>query len=307
MDSGSALRDDHPVLADLADRATEGLPSKRELQLRRACHDLGLDPEMFDQAAAVLDQVFADLHEEPDDELPEHLRQAIVTQGRHFVAPAIPRPRLRLLTDDDEPEDERLVAPPSGGVWWLAAAAVLAVAIVLARPPAGDDGAEQALRRQVADLQARLSTSDAALRATREELAQARQPVSPREALAQLIASGDVRVVPWKPSRDPLLGGVTGQVVWSDARQEGFMVLKGLKRNDPARQQYQLWIVDGKRPGEKPIDGGLFDHSGEGDEVVVPIDAALPIFDPAAFALTVEKPGGVVVSAGPLRLVAPVE
>ena len=35
---------------------------------------------------------------------------------------------------------------------------------------------------------------------------------------------------------------------------------------------------------------------GEGDDVLIPIDAKLAVADPKAFAVTVEKPGGVVVS-----------
>jgi hypothetical protein len=44
----------------------------------------------------------------------------------------------------------------------------------------------------------------------------------------------------------------------------------------------------------------------ETGRVRVPFGAKLPIISPAVFALTVEKPGGVVVSEGPLHLVAAV-
>ncbi len=55
----------------------------------------------------------------------------------------------------------------------------------------------------------------------------------------------------------------------------------------------------------RPVDGGVFDITGEG-EVIVPIDAKLPIGTPAVFAITLEQPGGVVVSDGPLLVIAPV-
>jgi anti-sigma-K factor RskA len=69
----------------------------------------------------------------------------------------------------------------------------------------------------------------------------------------------------------------------------------GLRRNDAAREQYQLWIFDGRRDQRYPVDGGVFDADGR-DEIVVPIRARLPVGTPLAFAVTLERAGGVVVS-----------
>ena len=44
------------------------------------------------------------------------------------------------------------------------------------------------------------------------------------------------------------------------------------------------------------MDGGVFDVSADG-EVIVPIDPKLGVVDPTLFAVTIEKPGGVVVSS----------
>lgn len=104
---------------------------------------------------------------------------------------------------------------------------------------------------------------------------------------------------------DPRFANVSGEVHWSTATQRGYMEFDGLPVNDPTKQQYQLWIVDPGRDAE-PVDGGVFNVTQTG-RVRVPIDAKLPIVHPAAFALTVEKPGGVVVSDGPLQLVAAVK
>jgi anti-sigma-K factor RskA len=57
-----------------------------------------------------------------------------------------------------------------------------------------------------------------------------------------------------------------------------------------------LWIFDGTRDKRYPVDGGVFDVPANSAEVVIPIRATLPIRKAAAFAVTVEKPGGVVVS-----------
>lgn len=88
--------------------------------------------------------------------------------------------------------------------------------------------------------------------------------------------------------------GMTGKVIWSDALQEGYMTLTNLPVNDPAMKQYQLWIVDSKRD-EKPVDGGVFDITDAGT-AVIRIRNPLAVTDPQAFVITMEQPGGVVVS-----------
>jgi hypothetical protein len=87
---------------------------------------------------------------------------------------------------------------------------------------------------------------------------------------------------------------VSGEVVWDNEAQRGFMRFEGLAENDPSVSQYQLWIFDGQRDEAQPVDGGVFD--AEEGAIIVPIDAKLRVFEPVAFAVTVERPGGVVVS-----------
>ncbi|MEO0574462.1 MAG: anti-sigma factor [Pseudomonadota bacterium] len=96
---------------------------------------------------------------------------------------------------------------------------------------------------------------------------------------------------------------VTGDVVWNNDEQRGFLRLANMPVNSPTNSQYQLWIVDPSRDAN-PIDGGVFDIIASSNEVVIPIDAKLDVISPAAFAITREQPGGVVVSAGPLLVVA---
>lgn len=102
-------------------------------------------------------------------------------------------------------------------------------------------------------------------------------------------------------------GGVSGDVVWSDAKQAGYMRVKGLAKNDVSKETYQLWIFDETQSEKTPIDGGVFDINTDG-EVIVPIDAKLKVKNPGAFAITIEKPGGVVVSTrGRVAALAPVK
>lgn len=87
--------------------------------------------------------------------------------------------------------------------------------------------------------------------------------------------------------------GASGDVVWQSRAQSGWMRLVGLPVNDPTVEQYQLWIFDEAQ--KHPVDGGVFNVSASG-ELLVPIDAKLRVTKPTLFAITIEKPGGVVVS-----------
>jgi len=99
-----------------------------------------------------------------------------------------------------------------------------------------------------------------------------------------------------------------GDVVWSNTAQEGYMRFTGLAANDPRQSQYQLWIFDSQQDERYPIDGGVFDIPPGADEVIVPIAAKLDVARPYMFAITIEKPGGVVVSSRErLPLLAQVE
>lgn len=120
-------------------------------------------------------------------------------------------------------------------------------------------------------------------------------PEKRREELLSSIP--DVKKAAWGPGNVKDLASVTGDAVWSDDRQEGYLRFRGLPPNDKHTQQYQLWIFDETQSDKTPIDGGVFDvNVGENGEVVIPIHAALQVKNPKAFAVTIEKPGGVVVS-----------
>jgi hypothetical protein len=117
--------------------------------------------------------------------------------------------------------------------------------------------------------------------------------VSASEARADLLAS--VKPLAWTATPDPNARGASGDVVWSTTEQRGYMRFVGLAPNDPKQFQYQLWIFDKDRDDKFPVDGGVFDVSSTG-EIIVPIAAKLHVTDATLFAVTIEKPGGVVVS-----------
>ncbi len=124
----------------------------------------------------------------------------------------------------------------------------------------------------------------------------AKVPPTAAEARAELLATAkDVTTLPWTATADPNAAGASGDVVWSPSQQRGFMRFKGLAPNDLKAIQYQLWIFDKDRDQAFPVDGGVFDVASNG-EVIVPITAKLRVDEPVLFAVTIEKPGGVVVS-----------
>jgi anti-sigma-K factor RskA len=118
----------------------------------------------------------------------------------------------------------------------------------------------------------------------------------PSQGRAELLASAsDAHALAWTATADAAAHGASGDVVWSNAQQRGYMRFVGLQANDPKAWQYQLWIFDRTRDEAFPVDGGVFDVSASG-EVVVAISAKLRVDDASLFAVTVERPGGVVVS-----------
>jgi Anti-sigma-K factor rskA len=116
-----------------------------------------------------------------------------------------------------------------------------------------------------------------------------------RAALGRDRMLADVpRVGHWTWEGDGAHG--TGDVVWDNERQRGFLRLQGLAPNDPHAGRYQLWIFDAGRDDRYPVDGGVFDVPAGRDVVVIPIKPAVRVSRPAAFAVTVERPDGAVVS-----------
>lgn len=121
-------------------------------------------------------------------------------------------------------------------------------------------------------------------------------PAGPQERIRTLLAEdADAVQIEWQPGDAAADDAVSGQVVWSNDRQQGYMVLDNVRPNDPDRRQYQLWIVDNGREGP-PVSGGLFNVPDDGPRQIVPIDPELPVREPSLFAVTREDAGGVVVS-----------
>ena len=265
--SNAAVHGDDRLMQLLADHSTEGLDvvTHGEMQdLLREHPELSSDH--FELAAASIDLAWSP---PADVTLPASLRERIIADaGQYLSIPDRVDIPLEFSTDV---RPGRPDSPPRGMLstlgWYLAAACLVLAAIgwwrVLAPGASSEPSVAQAY-------------------------------TSFTEMATDLVRAS------WS-GKEPGYETVAGEVIWSDERQAGFMKLVGLKPNDQEREQYQLWIVDPTRD-EHPVDGGVFNVSSTG-EVLVPIDAKLRVANPTVFAITLEQPGGVVVSDGPLLVV----
>ncbi|MDQ3798652.1 MAG: anti-sigma factor [Acidobacteriota bacterium] len=120
------------------------------------------------------------------------------------------------------------------------------------------------------------------------------QNLTPAQERAQLLNAVDtVQTILTNP-KNP--NEILGDVAWNDTEQKGFVRLRGVPVNDATKEQYQLWIFASNQDRKTPVDGGVFDVGSSDGEVIIPIDAKIKVEKPTLFAVTAEKPGGVVVS-----------
>ncbi|MCA0374345.1 MAG: anti-sigma factor [Gemmatimonadetes bacterium] len=209
-----------------------------------------------------------------DGPLPDLLAARLVHTGEALVRSGAVPPRAvaPLSVAPVAPEVLAPVAPRArfqgtravawGG--WLAAAALLAVVLRPSATPAVDGG---------------------------------RDAPTPAMALADSLA-GDTTAtrLTFGAGADTTGLALQGSVTWDARGQRGVLRLAGLVANDRSQWQYQLWIVDADRDTRYPVDGGVFDVPAAGGELVVPVHPRVSVGKAALFVITVERPGGVVVS-----------
>ena len=117
--------------------------------------------------------------------------------------------------------------------------------------------------------------------------------------------ANDLMQYPWYVKTSDF-ENVKGDMIWSNEKQKGFIKITGMPMNDPTQNQYQIWIVDPIKY-KNPVDGGVFDITKSDRELIIPINPKLPISNARGFAISLEQPGGVVISSQPLLLTAPKE
>jgi hypothetical protein len=292
------------ALALSCDRALTGLDPRREAELVSLLPPGKMPDVRLELAAAAV--VLSDMV--IDEPLPDYLAAKIlasamnapagrapITGGGTMMLPQQqPHAKTELYVPPASVERPRSVPPPSnvvpiakrrGSVLpWLAAAACLAIAagsIYASRLPRPAIAVRMLPNEAVSGLQLPTAPPEPTIAQKRDRL---------------VSEAKDLVKVAWSPTKDAAGQGETGEVVWSNERQEGYMTFRSVAKNDPTKSQYQLWIFDGERDERYPVDGGVFDVDPSSGEVVVPISAKVKVAKPTLFAVTVEAPGGVVVS-----------
>ncbi len=300
----------------LLDRAVEGLSPEQERELLALSRSLGLEiHDGYDQAAAAVDLAltvpgrFSAL-----PELPADLAQRVLEQGVSFVRSqtgterAEPKvvPPLRIsrsLTDGDR-AGTPTTDQPRGSAWtlvrgyggWVAAAACLALLI------SQRDNSNSGRISPVAGAGSGIhtgSTNNAQL--PLEGIGKA--VIGQVNELVSSIFNErpeDMPVVTLYAPDDDLQSKAIGSVIWSPERQMGVLLAHGIAPIDKPGDTYQLWIVDTLRDQRFPVDGGIFSidsPAGRDAPVAITFRPAQPSGHAAAFAVTIERAGGVVVSS----------
>ena len=125
----------------------------------------------------------------------------------------------------------------------------------------------------------------------REQERQARDTGQGRDEFSNVL----VATLTSKMSKAP---NATAAIVWDAARQRGVLNSSSMPPNTSDRD-YQLWIVDSRFAD--PVDAGVFhvEKPGSARYVFTP---KVRIESPAAFAISVERRGGVAKAEGPIVL-----
>lgn len=261
------LTTDERLMQLLADEATEGLSGSQHDELDQA---MIAHPRIArDELELAAAAVTLAMMGDNEEKLPQRMRTKLCSDASHFVAERWGTANAGTATVNLVNES-KTAARRIGRTGWLAAAASILLAVV------GWWRGMAPTRVESIDVQYQQFVQ----RAT------------------------DMVQAPWLPKVDDYRG-VSGKVVWSDAEQAGYMVLSGLPANT-GRRQYQLWIVDPQRDAH-PVDGGVFDVPASTGPITIPMQPRLRVRHPTVFAITLEKEGGVVVSGGPLLVVASID
>lgn len=269
-----------PRLIDLmVEDATQGLSPQDEMELSNAIAQdeaLRVEAEAYAMAATAVELSLT--QPQQVEALPDALRAKLIETASQIVHTA--QPELKLSGTNAAKANKPAAFSFTDGKmfgWYAAIAALVALVLVLVGP----------------------NTSTPTATGPGDDVASAEPTYD------ELLAQAETVAASWgfnADGGDERFANCTGEVIWNAEAQTGYMKLAGLPVNDPTQEQYQLWIVDPARDAE-PIDGGVFDITAQG-EVIVPIDAKLRSDSPAVFAITIEQPGGVVVSEGPLQALA---
>jgi hypothetical protein len=260
------------ILNLLADRATRGLSQEELIELSELLEKHPQwDNPYFDLTAAAVNLTDIEI----DEPLPDALRQKIMASAFQYVnsEPTATEPQAGS-------QEEKIKQAPSS----------LNKGTVVGFP-------QKAAPWQMLGWYIAAACFILAIAGWWPRLTHKTEPLSLSQLREQLLAeSNDLIKTDWRPMTYRGNESLSGDVVWSNAKQQGFMRFSGMPVIDPQVGAYQLWIFDASQDEKFPVDGGIFAVDRKTGEVIVRINAKLKISRPTLFAITVEKPGGVVVS-----------
>jgi anti-sigma-K factor RskA len=279
------LKNQERMLDLLTEQALGGLSAENQRELDALLEKFPewKDDETLALTAAAINLSIAD----PSEEMPAHLKSKIIAGSENYFASR--ENHGKVLDFKAKTEPEKIARNETAGnfserasktsFWNWAGWAVAAAACVLL-------GINLWMTRTFEPTEI-VRTPPAASPTPTPGFAEQRQQLL--AAAPDAVQSSWTDIDPKKPRK------VVGDVVWSNALQKGYLRFQNLPVNDKTKETYQLWIFDENQSAETPIDGGVFDVDENGD-VIVPIDPKIKVQKPTMFAVTAEKPGGVVVS-----------
>ncbi|MBL9203370.1 MAG: anti-sigma factor [Opitutaceae bacterium] len=152
---------------------------------------------------------------------------------------------------------------------------------------------------QVSTLTTRIAALTESATGFERQLADARQQVA--RLSEDLRVQGDIARYQVTALVSMLEGApkAVAATIWDPAKQEGVLKVDKLPAL-AANQDYQLWIVDPQYPN--PVDGGVFTVDPQTGAQKIAYKAKQPVSSVAAFAVTLERKGGVPKAEGPFVL-----
>ena len=224
-----------------------------------------------------------------------------------FTAPQVEPPAVlkdRILAACGAAQPNAPMAPAAGNVVafpvlrfapWAAAAALAIAAAWFARQTFAlrDENASLRTERQLAEVAYKMAKSQLTERSLLAEsmINDLGNKLRKSEDLARL-----------KVTALASLAGNTKEAqviaVWDPEQQAGLLSMEKLPTIADT-QDYQIWIVDPAYPN--PVNGGVF-HVGTDSKVALPFKPDQPVAKAAAFAISLEKRGGVPKAEGPIVL-----
>lgn len=270
------------LLELFADQTVFGLDEQESMELKKLKKEFSdwNDDVSLELAAAAIGLSTL----ETKDELPAELRMKIFASADEYfetreTSPKVlnftpPPPNVNNLTATETVRTviETKTSPWQWLGWAFAAAACVALAFTLLTRP----------------------NNTPEIVKTPETIQTPKPELSVEQKREQLLASAKdaVKIPLANPKNEK---EIVGEMVWSNAEQKGYARFTNLPVNDVNKETYQLWIVDETQDAKTPISGGVFNVNKAG-EVTIPVNAQIQVKKPKMIAVTLEKPGGVVVS-----------